>query len=270
MQSITLMQGILLAVMALIVGIDFWLEALFIFRPIIVGTLTGIILGNAQLGLVAGGLTELTFAGLTPAGGTQPPNPVLAAVMTVVLAHTSGSTPEASIGLSLPFSFLMQYIILFFYSTFSFFMKGADIAADNADTEKILNINRITTLIVGVTYAVVVFLSAYVAQDAMKSLVTSMPEWLTHGFEIAGGILPAVGFGMLLKVMMKGSYIPYLIIGFVLASFLPFSNLLPVAMVGLALALIVFNLERDRDVAIADGLEKFEPVTKEEDEEDGI
>ena len=46
MQSITLIQGILLAVMATIVGIDFWLEGLFIFRPIIVCTLTGIISGR--------------------------------------------------------------------------------------------------------------------------------------------------------------------------------------------------------------------------------
>ena len=89
MQSITLIQGILLAVMATIVGIDFWLEGLFIFRPIIVCTLTGIILGDLQLGLLAGGLTELAFAGLTPAGGTQPPNPVLAGVMTTVIAYTT-------------------------------------------------------------------------------------------------------------------------------------------------------------------------------------
>lgn len=107
-----------------------------------------------------------------------------------------------------------------------------------------------TTVIVGLTYSVVVFLSAYVAQDAMISLVNAMPEWLSHGFEIAGGILPAVGFGMLLKVMMKKTYIPYLIIGFMVASFLPFSNLLPVALVGLSLALIIFNIDNAQEKAL--------------------
>lgn len=266
MNSITLMQGILLAIMAFIVGIDFWLEGFFIFRPIIVGTLTGIILKNPKLGLVAGGLTELTFAGLTPAGGTQPPNPVLAAVMTVVLAHTSGHEPTTAIGLSLPFSFLMQYILLFYYSSFSFFMKGADEAADEANINKMTTINMGLTVFVGLTYAVIVFLSAYIAQDAMKALVESMPEWLTHGFDIAGGILPAVGFGMLLKVMMKGQYTPYLIIGFVMSSFLPFSNLLPVALVGLALALIVFNLEKNQEELLSQV--KFSDSNAEE--QDGI
>ena len=99
MQTITLMQGILLSVMAIIVGIDFWLEGLFIFRPIIVCTLTGIILGDLRLGLMAGGLTELAFAGLTPAGGTQPPNPILAGIMTTVIAYTTGKIQQQQLGL---------------------------------------------------------------------------------------------------------------------------------------------------------------------------
>lgn len=246
MQTITLMQGIGLSVMAIILGIDFWLEGLFIFRPIIVCTITGAILGDLQLGLLAGGLTELAFAGLTPAGGTQPPNPILAGVMTTVIAYTTGENPATAIGLALPFSFLMQYIILFYYSSFSLFMKKADQCADEVDTNKFIRLNVITTAIVAITYGIVVFLCAFVAQDAMKVLVQSMPAWLTHGFEIAGGILPAVGFGMLLKIMLKREFVPYLIIGFVMASFVPFSNLLPVAVVGAALALFVYNFEKDK------------------------
>ena len=121
MHEITLLQGILIAIMGVIVGLDAYLEALFIFRPIIVCTLTGLILGDVRTGLLAGGLVELSFAGLTPVGGTQPPNPVLAAVMTTVLAYTTGLDVKTTIGLALPFSFLMQYIILFYYSSFSLF-----------------------------------------------------------------------------------------------------------------------------------------------------
>ena len=49
--EITLIQGILLAVMAVIVGLDFFLEAFFIFRPLMVSTFTGLILGDVVLGL---------------------------------------------------------------------------------------------------------------------------------------------------------------------------------------------------------------------------
>ncbi|ROR22171.1 PTS system D-galactosamine-specific EIIC component (Man family) [Mobilisporobacter senegalensis] len=262
--EITLLQGIALTIMAIIVGIDFWLEGLFIFRPIIVCTLTGIILGDVQIGLITGGLTELAFAGLTPAGGTQPPNPVLAGVMTTVIAHSTGSDAATSVALALPFSFLMQYIILFFYSSFSLFMRRADECANNADAKGLFKLNMLTTIIVGVTYGVVVFLCAYVAQDGMQALVQAMPEWLTHGFQVAGGILPAVGFGMLLKVMLKIEYVPYLLIGFLMACFLTLSNLLPVAIAGAALALIGFN--RDKDIA-----KLLSNITVSKgDEEDGI
>lgn len=262
--EITLMQGIGLAIMAIIVGVDFWLEGLFIFRPIIVSTLTGLILGDVQLGLLTGGITELAFAGLTPAGGTQPPNPVLAGVMATVIAYTTSTEPTGAMALALPFSFLMQYIILFCYSTFSFFMKGADQAAAEADTNRIVKINLICTSIIALLYGLVVFLCGYVAQDAMKAFVEILPEWLTHGFEVAGGILPAVGFAMLLKVMLKGEFVPYLLIGFVIACFLDFSNLLPIAVVGVALALFVFNIEK----SVKAGAKVQN--TAEEDEEDGI
>lgn len=246
MAEITLLQGILLTVLAIIVGLDFWLEAFFIFRPIIVCTLTGLILGNLELGLLTGGLTELAFAGLTPAGGTQPPNPVLAGIMTTVLAYTTGSDPAASMALALPFSFLMQYVILFFYSAFSFFMKSADQYAEEANTKKLVQLNILTTCIIAAVYAIIVFLCTFVAQDAMRALVESMPVWLTNGFSVAGGILPAVGFGMLLKVMLKLEYLPYLLIGFLMAVFIGFSNLLPVAVAGTAFGLMEFNRSKDK------------------------
>lgn len=242
--EISLIQGTGLTVMAIIVGVDFWLEGFFIFRPIIVSTLTGMILGDIRLGLLCGGITELAFAGLTPAGGTQPPNPVLAGVMTTVIAYTTGTEAAGAMALALPFSFLMQYVILFCYSTFSFFMKGADQAAEEADTVKIGKICILCTAIIALLYGIVVFLCAYVAQDLMKLFVEMLPGWLTHGFEVAGGILPAVGFAMLLKVMLKMEFVPYLLIGFVIACFLSFSNLLPIAVVGTALALFVYNIDK--------------------------
>ncbi|WP_018963755.1 PTS galactosamine transporter subunit IIC [Coprothermobacter platensis] len=250
MISITLGQGIALAILAVIVGVDFWLEALFIFRPIIVCTLAGLILGDLQTGLIVGGLTELAFAGLTPAGGTQPPNPILAGIMGVVIAHTVGVTPQAALGLALPFSLLMQYIILLYYSVFSFFMPMADRYAAEANTKAFIRLNLLMTAIVAVTYGVVVFLSVYVAQDAMRALVQSMPAWLTHGLSVAGGILPAVGFAMLMGVMFNVEYTPFLIIGFWIASFIPFSNILPVAVIGAALAIYeYFNIQRNKSNA---------------------
>lgn len=249
--SISLVQGLLLAVAAIIIGLDYWLEALFIFRPLIVSTITGIILGDITLGLKTGALCELAFAGLTPAGGTQPPNPVLAGFMITIIAYTTGVGAEAALGLALPFSFLMQYVILFFYSSFSFFMVKADKYADEGNIAAMGRLNIMTSAIVMVSYGVIVFLCSYVAQDAMNSLVGGMPEWLTNGLSVAGGMLPAVGFGMLLRVMMKAKYIPFFIAGFLFASFLVMPNLLPVALMGTAFAAFDFYNAKQRKDELA-------------------
>jgi PTS system galactosamine-specific IIC component len=238
--AITLAQGIMLGVFAILAGLDSWLEVFYIFRPIISCTVTGLILGDLQLGIIAGGLTELAFAGLTPAGGTQPPNPAVCGIMTVVIAHTTSVAPATAIGLSLPFAMLMQYILLMFYSIFSVFMPVMDKAAAEANTKKFATIPYIIMTIVGVSFFIVIFLSAYAAQAPMAALVKAMPTWLIHGFELAGGALPAVGFSMLLKVLLRVEYVPYLLLGFVVASFINFSNVLPAAVIGIVFAMIEF------------------------------
>lgn len=255
--SITLAQGILISLWAFIAGIDFWLEGLYLFRPIIVCTITGLILGDLRLGLIAGGLTELVFAGLTPVGGTQPPNPIMAGIMTVVIAYTSGHSAATAIGLSLPFSILMQYIILFFYSAFSLLTKKADDYADKADTQKFTWWVLWPTFLIAIVYAIFTFLCVYAAQKPMSDLVNLMPQWLSHGFQIAGGILPAVGFGMLLNNMLHVKYVPFLLLGFTAACFIKFGNLMPVAVIGLALALIEY-FHQAKEMALEKHLKQVE------------
>jgi PTS system galactosamine-specific IIC component len=265
MHEVTLIQGILLFIMAVICGIDMWLEGTYIFRPIIVGTLTGLILGDVKTGVMAGGLAELAFAGLTAVGGTQPPNSVLAGVMTSAIAITTGKDPKLALALALPFSLLMQYVILFFYSSFAFFMAKLDKYAEEGDTKGFARINWLTISIVGLTYGIIVFLCTYAAQGPMRDIVERMPEWLTTGFSVAGGILPAIGFAMLLRIMMKVELIPYFIFGFVFVCFIPFGNVLPVAALGTAFALFEFFKQKNSVQA-----QPAAAIKDEEDYSDGI
>lgn len=266
--SITLVQGLMLAVFAVIAGLDSWLEVFYIFRPIISCTVTGFILGDWKLGVVAGGLTELTFAGLTPAGGTQPPNPAVCGIMTVVIAYSTQVSPSTAIGLSLPFAMLMQYILLMFYSVFSFFMGKLDKYSEIGDDKSFGKINYLTLSIVGATFFIVIFLSSYAAQGVMSDLVKLMPKWLLHGFELAGGLLPAVGFAMLLKVLLRTVYLPYLLLGFVIAGFINYNNVLPAAVIGIIFAMIEFFREKQYKKLQKEIVELKE--RRDEGEEDGI
>lgn len=122
----------------------------------------------------------------------------------------------------------MQYIVLFYYSAFSLLTKKTMEYAGKADTKKFTGIVLAPTFIVALTYGIFTFLCVYAAQAPMSQLVNAMPGWLSHGFEIAGGILPAVGFTA--------------------ACFIKFGNLMPVAVIGIALAMIEFErAKKDRD-----------------------
>lgn len=260
MNTITLTQGLLISMVAFVVGMDFYLEVFFWFRPIIIGTITGLILGDVQIGIIGGGVAELAFAGLTPAGGSQPPNPILAGIMTPVLAYTTGLDAAQALALALPFSFLMQYVILFFWSSYSFLMPKLDEYAKKADTKKFMILNLCSLVLVGIAYAIVVFLSTYLAQDSLRQVVLGMPAWLTHGFGIIGGVLPGIGFAMLLKIMLRGWLVPYLLIGLVFATFVPFSNLLPLAIVAVALAIFEFNKPRTNNTVNLGGGESNDGI----------
>ena len=177
--------------------------------------------------------------------------------MCTVIAYSTNVDGQAALGLCLPFSFLMQYVVLFCYSSFSFFMGVCDKAAENGDTKKIAQMNLLMTGIVALLYGVVVFACTFLAQDAMNALVNHMPEFLTHGLTVAGGILPAIGFGMLLNVMMKPKYIPYFIAGFLAVCFIDMKNLLPVALMGTAFALFDFYNAKQRQEEIKEAVKNL-------------
>ncbi|MFP1528522.1 PTS sugar transporter subunit IIC [Escherichia coli] len=70
-----------------------------------------------------------------------------------------------------------------------------------------------------------------------KPSLMSLPQRLIDGLGVAGGIMPAIGFAVLLKIMMKNVYIPYFILGFVAAAWLKLP-VLAIAAAALAMALI--------------------------------
>ena len=78
-----------------------------------------------------------------------------------------------------------------------------------------------------------------------------MPDWLVNGFQVAGGLLPAVGFAMLLRVTLKARYVPYLLAGFLFATFIQIDNVLPVAIMGVAFAMMEFYRSGDKETTLA-------------------
>src|SRR5699024_68009 len=108
-----------------------------------------------------------------------------------------------------------------------------------------------------VLYALFSFLPFYFGANQAAAIVESVPEWIIDGLGVAGGILPAIGFAMLLKIMLKKEYIMFMIVGFVLAAYLELP-ILAIALIGLAIALYDFYKSKQdppaREEEITDGI----------------
>lgn len=264
--EITLVQGLLLTLVAFICAIDAGWEGFFWFRPMVVAFFAGIVLGDVTLGVVSGAIAELAYLGMLSVGGTVPPDPLMAGMMTVVIAYSTGNSPETALGLSLPFALLAQWIGIFFNTAYVGVAHRLDRLADEADVKGFRNTVYTAMIVKAAATALLVFLCTYGLQAPIQRFVNAFPVQLIRGFEISGGLLPAVGLGMLLMVTLNKDNAAYLFIGFIMATFLDLPNVLPIAIVGAALAYINYLHEIKIDKSAATTVDSYDTGG----EEDGI
>lgn len=237
--EVSLFQAILLGILAFIAGLDLYNGLTHIHRPIVLGPLVGLILGDLQKGILVGGTLELVWMGLAPLAGSQPPNVIIGTIVGATFAITTNVMPDVAVGVAVPFAVAVQMGITFLFSVMSGVMAHCDRMAEKADTRGIERVNYLALLVLGIFYFLCAFLPVYFGAAHAKTLVQVLPERLIAGLGIAGGIMPAIGFALLMKIMMKNAYIPYFIIGFVGAAWLKLP-VLAIAVAALAMALIDF------------------------------
>ncbi len=238
-------KALLIALWAGIAGIDLFNGLFHIHRPVFTGMVVGVILGDVKTGLITGATLELIWMGAVPLAGAQPPNVVIGGIIGTAFAILANVDPKIAVGIAVPFAVAMQGAITLVFTAFSPLMHKADEYAEDANTKGIEKINYAGMLILFVLNAIIAFLPVYFGADVAEAVVAKMPEWLIGGLEVAGGIMPAIGFAMLLKIMYKKEYMAFLIIGFVLVAYFELP-ILAVALIGLAVALYDYYINNSK------------------------
>ncbi|MGX7419376.1 PTS N-acetylgalactosamine transporter subunit IIC [Carnobacterium gallinarum] len=230
-----LVQALLIGLWAGIAGIDLFNGLTHIHRPLVTGAIIGLILGDFKVGLMAGATLELVWAGMVPLAGAQPPNVVIGGIIGSSFAILSKQPPEVAVGIAVPFAVAVQGCITLIFTAFSPVMHKMDDLAVEGDTKGIDRLNYLEPMILFVFYFIIAFLPIYFGAEQAGNIVALLPEWLIGGLGVAGAIMPAVGFAMLLKIMFKITYAPFFAIGFVAAAYgqLP---ILAVAIIGISIA----------------------------------
>jgi PTS system mannose-specific IIC component len=86
--------------------------------------------------------------------------------------------------------------------------------------------------------AAAVYFGSGVVADAINNLQTNAP-WVLKGFEIAGGLLPALGLALNMRFIFRGTVWPYFFIGYILAAVGGGAvNIVTIGIVGIALAFL--------------------------------
>lgn len=213
-------EALLIALWAFIAGIDLFDGLTHIHRPLVTGLIVGFILGDVNTGLITGATLELVWMGMVPLAGAQPPNVVIGGIIGCAFAILTQQDPKVAVGVAVPFAIAVQGAITFMFTIFSPVMHKADQYAENGDTQGINRINYLGMLFLGLFYAVIAFLPIYFGAELAKEVVSSLPQWFIGGLAVAGGMMPAIGFAMLLKIMYKKEYAAFLVIGFILVTYL--------------------------------------------------
>jgi len=260
-----LLEASLIALWAGVIGIDMYVGLLHIHRPIVSGLVVGIILGDITTGLIVGGTLELVWIGMVPLAGAQPPNVVIGGTIGAAFGILLKVDSDAAVGIAIPFAIAVQALITLLFTAFAPVMHKADQYALDANYRGIERINYLGIAIHFVLNAMIAFLPIYFGAEAAGNAIEKVPQWIIDGFAIAGGIMPAIGFAMLLRIMLKTEYIMFFIVGFILAAYLDM-EILGISLIALAIALYDFYQNKDKGNGGGPGPES----PREEEITDGI
>ncbi len=241
-------QALLVAAFVTIAFIDAHTLQTHIFRPIVVGPVVGAIMGDVQTGFSVGVIVELMFLAVIFVGTAVPPNPTISTAIATAIAILSGGGVEIAVATALPVSFIGQIAETFQNSVINvWFMHRVDKAVENADTKGIILNNTILPMAMNaLLYGVPTFLAVYYGADFVAGIIEAIPSKIITGLTVGGGLIGAVGFALLLASIKNRKMWPFLLLGFVFASYLHV-NMIGIAFLALAFCALYFYFVLDKE-----------------------
>jgi mannose/fructose/N-acetylgalactosamine-specific phosphotransferase system component IIC len=212
-----------------------WTEAL------VSGFVTGAIVGNIPLGLTIGATLTLLSLGLWTYGGATIPDFQTGSIVGTAIGALGGGL-GAGLLVAVPTALLMTQMDVLGRAVTTVFIHGADHYADEGNERGVTAMHLLGQLPWGLTRFIPVFLAIWLGAGPLQSVIKSSPVWLTHGIQVVGTILPALGFALLLTMLPLKRFWPYLLIGFVLFAYLKMP-VIGIAILAVAIGFLVNMLQ---------------------------
>src|SRR5690554_500745 len=176
--------------------------------------------------------------GAVDIGGSVPPNYTIGAIIGAAYAITSGQDPQAALVIAIPVALLGSVFELFAKTVCVFFVNAAERMADKLNIRGMAWMLHLGNIAHGLAYAIPTFVALALGVDFVTKLTSNMLVWLENGLKVAGGILPALGFALLLSTLVTPLMFPFFFIGFLLAAYTNM-GVLGVALLAFLVAIVI-------------------------------
>ncbi|WP_122646119.1 PTS mannose/fructose/sorbose/N-acetylgalactosamine transporter subunit IIC [Enterococcus mediterraneensis] len=189
-------------------------------RPLILSALVGLVLGDLTTGIKLGASLELISMGFVSIGAAGPPNMQLGSIIATAFAILTDSSTEAALTIAIPVAVAGEFLSIIMRMCIAQFAHIADKAIEQGKYRKVQIIHIYWSFIFNAfVYFVPIFLSIYFGADMVKAIIDKIPIIITDALTVAGNMLSALGFAMLLSTMLSKKYMPYFIFGFFIVAY---------------------------------------------------
>lgn len=237
-------------------------------RPLVVGLVTGILIGDMKTGILMGAALEAVFLGNVNIGGVIAAEPVTATTLATTFAIISHVETKAAITLAIPIGMLAAFVVMFLKNVLmNVFAPALDDAARENNQKKIVALHYGTWALYYLIISAISFLGVLLGSGPVNALVENIPAKLMNGLSAAGGLLPAVGFAMLMKLLWDNKLAVFYLLGFILTAYLKLPAV-AVAVVGVVICVVTSQRDLQISNLVLAGPKGSGQMTKEDEEEE--
>lgn len=211
-------------------------------RPIWIGPLVGLALGDLKSGIMIGAAIEAVFMGTFTVGGSVPSDITAAAVFGTAFGILTGKGVNTGVALSVPVGLLAVLLFNLVCLFFNFVVDYEDRAIANHNDKKFTQAHFFAMIFYPLVFAIVTFIVIRVGASPVESFMNNLPAAVTRMLNVMAQTLPALGMAILTKSMWDREIIPFFFVGFVLAAYLNM-NTMSIAILGGAVA--IYFIQKD-------------------------
>lgn len=218
-------------------------------RPIFVGFLTGLVLGDVTTGILIGAQLELVMLGVVFVGNATSAEPTTGTSIAVAFAILYGLSIDESVAMGIALSYVCLVFQAVEPAIAEFYVPITDKFLKQ-DKQKAFEISMFLLTFLEIAISpFIAFLAVSFGGELVTGLLDSMPAFVLTGINAAGAMLPAVGIATLASMLWSGKMSIYFLFGYFVMKYMQI-DILFLAMIAMFIAATELYHSLDNKVAL--------------------